>query len=294
MNEFDSIRITEFLSTPSARRATCALSDQEYKAVIISIHALREEGDMFLDEFDHIIKEFLSTPSARRATSSITVLFVHANISIHALREEGDFPMAEKQLYPVFISIHALREEGDPRPQPAPPTAMYFYPRPPRGGRPELKNLYMGEVEFLSTPSARRATAYTAAWNELQEKFLSTPSARRATVSVDRDRISLTISIHALREEGDPLAGFPFGTILYFYPRPPRGGRQYAEIYHTRLKLFLSTPSARRATAFTPLVPRRKKYFYPRPPRGGRQQKQRQNLYFLINYTTFCTNLEEP
>ena len=34
-------------------------------------------------------------------------------------------------------------------------------------------------------------------------------------------------------------------------------------------------------------------YFYPRPPRGGRQQKQRQNLYFLINYTTFCTNLEE-
>ena len=34
--------------------------------------------------------------------------------------------------------------------------------------------------------------------------------------------------------------------------------------------------------------------FYPRPPRGGRQQKQRQNLYFLINYTTFCTNLEEP
>ena len=34
-------------------------------------------------------------------------------------------------------------------------------------------------------------------------------------------------------------------------------------------------------------------HFYPRPPRGGRQQKQRQNLYFLINYTTFCTNLEE-
>ena len=39
---------------------------------------------------------------------------------------------------------------------------------------------------------------------------------------------------------------------------------------------------------------RRGQDFYPRPPRGGRQQKQRQNLYFLINYTTFCTNLEEP
>lgn len=34
--------------------------------------------------------------------------------------------------------------------------------------------------------------------------------------------------------------------------------------------------------------------FYPRPLRGGRQQKQRQNLYFQTNYTTFCTNLEEP
>ena len=33
--------------------------------------------------------------------------------------------------------------------------------------------------------------------------------------------------------------------------------------------------------------------FYPRPLRGGRQQKQRQNLYFQTNYTTFCTNLEE-
>ena len=36
----------------------------------------------------------------------------------------------------VEISIHALREEGDGgRLLPQPPCA-YFYPRPPRGGRP--------------------------------------------------------------------------------------------------------------------------------------------------------------
>ena len=63
------------------------------------------------------------------------------------------------------------------------------------------------------------------------------------------NEMSKDISIHALREEGD---------------KPGR----------------LSTSIV--------------SYFYPRPPRGGRQQKQRQNLYFLINYTTFCTNLEEP
>ena len=58
----------------------------------ISIHALREEGDlMFLDEFDHIIK-----------------------ISIHALREEGD-PHCPGSPPGETISIHALREEGDKR-----------------------------------------------------------------------------------------------------------------------------------------------------------------------------------
>ena len=56
--------------------------------------------------------------------------------------------------------------------------------------------------------------------------FLSTPSARRATVSVDRDRISLTISIHALRKEGDHLATLQWISV----------------------QQFLSTPSARRAT----------------------------------------------
>ena len=58
----------EFLSTPSARRATRQAGIMAQLRQI-SIHALREEGDMFLDEFDHIIKEFLSTPSARRATA---------------------------------------------------------------------------------------------------------------------------------------------------------------------------------------------------------------------------------
>ena len=34
------------------------------------------------------------------------------------------------------ISIHALREEGDSRPPWCRCSAAYFYPRPPRGGRP--------------------------------------------------------------------------------------------------------------------------------------------------------------
>ena len=78
------------------------------------------------------------------------------------------------------------------------------------------------------------------------------------------------ISIHALREEGDqaaldmgkattnfyprpPRGGRPAVVcesmlLSYFYPRPPRGGRpKTISILHGRT-IFLSTPSARRAT----------------------------------------------
>ena len=56
-------------------------------------------------------------------------------ISIHALREEGDLRSGAQLIYQP-ISIHALREEGDAtRSSPCSPRC-YFYPRPPRGGRP--------------------------------------------------------------------------------------------------------------------------------------------------------------
>ena len=56
-----------FLSTPSARRATCfdGTHKNEYQ---ISIHALREEGDNGITKRARPETVFLSTPSARRAT----------------------------------------------------------------------------------------------------------------------------------------------------------------------------------------------------------------------------------
>ena len=102
----------EFLSTPSARRATqCGqlrhqlLQDfyprpprggRRLAKIIghalnaISIHALREEGDGLLYDYYTLADLFLSTPSARRATGHRLICFMLAHISIHALREEGD------------------------------------------------------------------------------------------------------------------------------------------------------------------------------------------------------------
>ena len=56
----------------------------------ISIHALREEGDVM---------------------GYITIFT--ERISIHALREEGDVSLLPESFLMVLISIHALREEGD-------------------------------------------------------------------------------------------------------------------------------------------------------------------------------------
>ena len=56
----------------------------------ISIHALRVEGDQAASPEAIQPKEFLSTPSARRATAAAVALAFARAISIHALREEGD------------------------------------------------------------------------------------------------------------------------------------------------------------------------------------------------------------
>ena len=81
--------------------------------VSISIHALREEGDLISLSIVMAAEIFLSTPSARRATKAKIMAASILEISIHALREEGD----------------STRWRQSWR-------RWNFYPRPPRGGRP--------------------------------------------------------------------------------------------------------------------------------------------------------------
>ena len=103
--------LAKFQSTPSARRATSA-ARRTKRHSNISIHALREEGDLSLWDSATSVYLFQSTPSARRATLRQAVAVQHYYISIHALREEGDAT----------------------RSSPCSPRC-YFNPCPPRGGR---------------------------------------------------------------------------------------------------------------------------------------------------------------
>ena len=133
-----------------------------------------------------------------------------------------------------------------------PESKRYFYPRPPRGGRRQPVLLRRRGAIFLSTPSARRATVVND-FTELPifDFYPRPPRGGRPMLSkssywrryfyprpprggrpfdyadkIRKDRIS----IHALREEGDPSPFALCSLCRNFYPRPPRGGRLLAVI----------------------------------------------------------------
>ena len=241
------IRDLIFLSTPSARRATAA-NLQQIANVGISIHALREEGDSrkYRGCSDH--EAFLSTPSARRATAAERAFQKQMRDFYPRPPRGGRRPDLSRTARQQRISIHALREEGDNQIIQTSAANNDFYPRPPRGGRPRKR------------------------WQTAISKRISIHALREEGDGW-HPRCILNfshISIHALREEGDfvpcrllwehwdfyprPPRGGRHGEILkgyqsiHFYPRPPRGGRQRPHYHAIVFGIFLSTPSARRAT----------------------------------------------
>ena len=178
----------------------------------------------------HRMDKFLSTSSARRTT--LAGLFKARqgfHISIHVLREEDDLGRTGRNVR----------------------RGIYFYPRPPRGGRRGDIHLLYLLIVFLSTSSARRTTGMTTVIVCATLSFLSTSSARRTTqapqpvrpafpflstssarrTTLEHQRLDdpVNISIHVLREEDDGSKRYKADNFLYFYPRPPRGGRQSRE-----------------------------------------------------------------
>ena len=281
----------------------------------ISIHALREEGDKSLSPPPPLPNNFYPRPprGGRHRPKALwrRLLYFYPRPPRGGRRHSTSY----KQIPPA-ISIHALREEGDtgirhyvtsadgflstPSARRATAgavysatTTAYFYPRPPRGGRPSFRSRGSSWRVFLSTPSARRATALPAALRNhlvisihaLREegdvttinypriivKFLSTPSARRATYHTLGGNGTGTISIHALREEGDvgPRCSPRRRPISIHALREE--GDEVHEAMDKYIDEFLSTPSARRATYKIKLKEYREVNFYPRPPRGGRR-----------------------
>ena len=214
---------------------------------MISIHALREEGDAALAPPVRAAVYFNPRPPRGGRHRRRAFCAAEHDISIHALREEGDHIPCRFQAVCQTISIHALREEGDAGKCSDCSAAHNFNPRPPRGGR--LAILLPHAVLMLISIHALREEGdyrlrFRWSWPQdfnprpprggrpeqqhkasTRKKFQSTPSARRATRSALRIRQTACISIHALREEGDAFITTSKTRPQYFNPRPPRGGR---------------------------------------------------------------------
>ena len=170
-------------------------------------------------------------------------------------------------------------------------TSRYFYPRPPRGGRPD-KHGCNGSSQNISIHALREEGDLVICSSCRASLFLSTPSARRATALSLVCTEQTYISIHALREEGDLTLILPISFFWIFLSTPSaRRATTCSRLRRSSTK-FLSTPSARRATkrpllyAFMEVIsihalreegdglpknqPALLSNFYPRPPRGGR------------------------
>ena len=279
-----------FLSTPSARRATSCPAGCRLSAWI-SIHALREEGD---------------------ATSAMPRMCVR---NFYPRPPRGGRPEAEE--LPEGggrISIHALREEGDAEARPAVPDREDFYPRPPRGGRRAF-HTSVGELRQISIHALREEGDGVEQHGKMRPMISIHALREEGDPRLGHTRQTLPnfyprpprggrpgekvvgvglfgISIHALREEGDGAYPPWRPARCNFYPRPPRGGRRCIGFAPVSSLVFLSTPSARRATACNVVQIQLDKIsihalreegdriiliqywpvsnFYPRPPRGGR------------------------
>ena len=220
-----------------------------------------------------VICEFLSTPSGWRATFRFVKQTWQRLISIHALRVEGDRERGGNSAPTDIISIHALRVEGDHVRDFLPELIIHisihalrvegddwlsfrcnlagdFYPRPPGGGRLTIRYPQLGVEAFLSTPSGWRAT-FLRLGGEFLGQTISIHALRvEGDIKVLNHRLAdLEISIHALRVEGDAILSLWWMLILSdFYPRPPGGGR-----------LYLTGSNKKIGSDF-----------YPRPPGGGR------------------------
>ena len=101
-----------FQSTLSVRRAT-EYDEQANTWLLISIHALREESDTYLQYASQNVYLFQSTLSVRRATLKSCV-YSMSNKDFNPRSPWGERPayLGDMSLE-EYISIHALREESD-------------------------------------------------------------------------------------------------------------------------------------------------------------------------------------
>ena len=213
-----------FLSTPSARRATCALCSDSMaggyfyprpprggrlmrmyilssSSVFLSTPSARRATSAGLEHRLNV--QFLSTPSARRATTVTqqprgTSIFL-STPSARRATQNGTRQIWDEEEFLSTPSARRATGHGCRHHH----VRHYFYPRPPRGGRHSKSGISAANVQISIHALREEGDGSGTVTASSGSTFLSTPSARRATGMPLGVEPSQQISIHALREEGD-------------------------------------------------------------------------------------------
>ena len=171
--------VTQFLPTPSARRAT-GVSPDRVADYAISTHALREEGDFYRFPINnkliistHALREegdafgnvrgggdgdfYPRPPRGGRLPPFANIGKVFRFLPTPSARRATEHFGQQRDRQP--ISTHALREEGDISSEWGTVAYRAFLPTPSARRATGVIYDMFSESEFLPTPSARRATA---------------------------------------------------------------------------------------------------------------------------------------
>ena len=176
--------------------------DRRLGDVYISIHAPREGSDGYAEANSGKRWKFLSTLPARGATTPPKRAARSRSISIHAPREGSD--AGGNGGIPIkSISIHAPREGSDRFRWIRGSRLCHFYPRSPRGERPEPASEPEQPAKFLSTLPARGATGHPYRGCKPQSISIHAPREGSDNSGLRLLTADSRISIHAPREGSD-------------------------------------------------------------------------------------------
>ena len=195
---------TGFQSTPSVGRATRSVYGCSF---CFSFQSTPSVGRA--TEFSFVVEakiKFQSTPSVGRATYK-----GQPKINAHSVFQSTPSvgratSSAMQRCVFMHISIHALRGEGDGRDTALAGNHRNFNPRPPWGGRQPVNQKFMKPSSFQSTPSVGRATGAKIKRSYQDEHFNPRPPWGGRRPHTCGSVCCQSISIHALRGEGDCMA----------------------------------------------------------------------------------------
>ena len=195
---------------------------------MISIHALREESDLFESDVAKRYKHFnpRSPRGERRVCNRLASVFVAFQSTLSARRATLNRRLINHLLIKFQSTLSARRativfvddENG----------LENFNPRSPRGER-RLTELATTVFEWISIHALREESD---SWNVLCQRnvhiYFNPRSPRGERLDFFQFLMPVKrISIHALREESDITLTVHYKLMIYFNPRSPRGERRH-------------------------------------------------------------------